>query len=293
MENNNKLYLIATLARSFDQYHVKNKQIHLIASIFYTNKDLINNISLLRNNSDIHIIIRLLRKEDDYFKVIEHNANSVEFYCSLTHLLDESINNGLEHFLGELIGSYDLKSKISGEIFNNVYFIFEDITWLNLQLFFKNIKIKVSGGSITRRQILSTNQYNLSIFLLKLGYNYDDIYNSINIIKDISSENLESKYSMDDKNLILTYIEMCFYKELENIQSEKYSFEKDIKLLKGNISTLQSEKSSIKNKKGQQDKNTKKSIKLNKKIENLNNNIESRLEKVSLLNSKEQSLNKK
>lgn len=288
MENNNSFYLIATLARSFDQYHVKNKKIHLIASVFYTDKDLINNISLLQNNNDIHLIIRVLRREDDYFKIIEHNANSVEFYCSWSHLLSKSINNSLEHFMEGLIGSYHLESKLGGNILNNVYFIFEDTTWLNLQLLFKIINIQLSGGSITRRQFLSTNQYYLSFFLLKLGYNYEDIYNSINYNKDISSGFLDSNDLMKDKKLIILYIQIFFNILLKNIYFTRDSIENEIKSLKGNLSALQSEQSSIKVKNEQQ--NTKKYIKLNKNIENLNKNIEFKLEKLSLLSSEEQSI---
>jgi hypothetical protein len=290
MENNNKFYLFATLARSFDQYHVKNKKIHLIASVFYTDKDLINNISLLQDNSDTHLIIRVLRRGDDYFKIIEHNANSVEFYCSWSHLLNKSINDGLENFMEELIGSSHLESKVGGNILNNVYFIFEDTTWLNLQLLFKIINIQLSGGSITRRQFLSTNQYYLSFFLLKLGYNYEDIYNSINYNKDISSGYLDSNELMKDQKLIILYIQIFLSTLLKNIYSIRNSTENEIKSLKGNLSALQSQQSSIKVENGQQ--NTKKSIKLNKNIENLNKNIDSRLEKLSSLNSEEQSINK-
>jgi len=290
MENNNNFYLLATLARSFDNYHVKNKMIHLIASVFYTDKDLINNISLLENNSDTHLIIRLLRRGDDYLKIIEHNANSVEFHCSWSHLLSKSINNGLENFMEELIGSYHLESKVGGNILNNVYFVFENTTWLNLQILFKIINIQISGGSITRRQFLSTNQYYLSFFLLKLGYNYEDIYNSINYNKNISSGYIDSNKLMIDQDLILLYIKIFFKTLLNNIYSIRNSIENEIKSLKGNLSVLQSEQSSIKVKIGQQ--NTKKYIKLNKNIENLNKNIESKLEKLSLLSSEEQSINK-
>jgi septal ring factor EnvC (AmiA/AmiB activator) len=126
--------------------------------------------------------------------------------------------------------------------------------------------------------------------LLKLGYNYEDIYNSINYNKDISSGYLDSNELMKDQKLIILYIQIFLSTLLKNIYSIRNSTENEINSLKGNLSALQSQQSSIKVENGQQ--NTKKSIKLNKNIENLNKNIDSRLEKLSSLNSEEQSINK-
>jgi len=43
---------------------------------------------------------------------------------------------------------------------------------------FDNIKVKVSGGSITRRHLISTTDFNLISFLIRLGYSYNNIYSN-------------------------------------------------------------------------------------------------------------------
>ena len=67
-------YLLLTMARSFDDYHVNNKFTHLVCSIFYTNSD---RIEILKNFPELQIIIRVICDNNltEYFNVKENKKN--------------------------------------------------------------------------------------------------------------------------------------------------------------------------------------------------------------------------
>lgn len=71
-----------------------------------------------------------------------------------------------------------------------LYFVFEYTTWLVIQVLLEQLNIRISGGSISRRQFLSTSEFKLSLFLSKLGYSLKDIYSSIDFKKKYLQVNL-------------------------------------------------------------------------------------------------------
>lgn len=199
----NKFYLFACFARSFDSYHVRKKIIHLVSSMFYCEEFNIN--SLARNYSPVDqrplFIIRVfkstpLRAE---ISVKEHSSCLIEFEIPLTSLISfisasSDYNKNFDGLIEQLIGDHYLLSKESSvllnrNILNNVLFVFEDINWLCLQLLFKFVNITVSGGSLSRRQFLSTTDFNLSLYLGYSGITAQDIYNSFVYSKNKYEEN--------------------------------------------------------------------------------------------------------
>lgn len=116
------------MTRSFDLFHVNSSKVHLICSVFYTNKDLISNISKSSIDDSeelgMNIIIRVLFRNDYFLKIEEHSNNSVEFYCSISNFMSHILKNGVVKYLDNLMGEYNSKIKSGDNILNNVYFVF-------------------------------------------------------------------------------------------------------------------------------------------------------------------------
>lgn len=76
-----------------------------------------------------------------------------------------------------------MKIKIKKEfdtILVDTLFILEGMSWETFKLYLENNGIKKSGGDKKKRYSLSKIQYTLSFFLLLLGYNIQQIYQSFN-----------------------------------------------------------------------------------------------------------------
>jgi hypothetical protein len=287
-----KLYLFATVVRSYDVYHVPRNIIHLLFSLFYTTVDLVSNLS---NCNQPYLIIRVLLRVDDFSQVIEHNQFVLEFQFSISHLFNFNGINSFDCFINKIIGDYYLGNKNESKILNNVLFVFEGINWGTLQYIFKNLKINISGGSISRRSLLSTNQYNLSMFLYKMGYNISDIFNS-SILYNKLSKNITNIYDMGfDEMLLRKILTDEIYKEIENLNKNKDILIQNISSLRGNIIQLESDVVNKKKDKFVTNKNlnSKRILNLIKTIENHKKNIEIKETNLSSLDSNLSSLNSK
>lgn len=239
---NNKFYVIANIARSLDKSHIKSGNIHLVSSIFYTEEDKTSNLSRYNEN---YLIIRVLHRPDDYAQIIEHNSNIKEFQCSISHLFivkkDSTEGNTVINFLKELIGEYAKKEKDKINLLKNVIFIFEDIEWQYMQSLLSRVGLKFSGGTISRRQLLSTTNFLLSKILTKMGYNEHDVFNSQNIL---SLKLKGSKARLDPesydfslyKEIVKNEVQIAIKSTLNNIQN----LEDKIKVFCGNIDDLES-----------------------------------------------------
>lgn len=85
-------------------------------------------------------------------------------------------------------------------------FIFENINWFVLQsLLLNNTRIKLSGGSISKKYLLSSVQYNLSKFLHKFDYSNSDIYDSFVYTKS-QTKVVISEYDIEPPILKLFFL---------------------------------------------------------------------------------------
>ena len=111
---------------------------------------------------------------DTQINHIKYSENAIEFLLPLNTFTKLASTVSIEDFLAQIIGGDQNKKYL----LNNALFIFDNLTWLNLQLLFRYLNIVLSGGSISKRHILSTSQFNLSNNLHVLNYNKEAIYNS-------------------------------------------------------------------------------------------------------------------
>ena len=71
---------------------------------------------------------------------------------------------------------------------NKILFVFEDIDWDSIKYIFLLADIIISSGSITKRHILSTTQFNLNKNLIFLGYNEESVYNSYIYLNNLKKD---------------------------------------------------------------------------------------------------------
>lgn len=211
MENNN-FHLLTTFARSFDGYHVSQKIIHLVCSVFYTCQlDLRTFIRNYRSDSPIFIIQVLpsLASSDSLLlkgvELFDVSPSIIVFHVSFDNFLDiTNLNSskGFESVIEAIAGGKDLDNKKSavkdfGNILNRTLFIFSGIGWAEMQLGFRSVGVNISGGTISKRQYISTSQFRLMSFLIRFGYQIDDIYKSFDISKKTFDRVAE--YNSDDR----------------------------------------------------------------------------------------------
>lgn len=221
MQNKVNYYLIASIARSFDESQSKNFMPHLIMSVFYSQFD-VSISNLEHRNVKSFMVIRILDSLDEVCTkntLTENNRDIVEYNFSLGYLITLEGIKEFKFFIQSIIGSHISQSKkaarepslgnpylsipidkyILKNKLINVLFNFENLQWFNVKHLFNLINVRVSGGSITRRHFLSTTEFNLISSLLSLGLKHKDIYQNILYInnhKDMISH-LKSEGSKD------------------------------------------------------------------------------------------------
>lgn len=232
---NDKHFLFATVARSFDQYHLKNKLIHLVSSVFHTQTDCTNEIFKSRSK-DRHIIIRVTSDfPDTEFKFFKHNENTIEFTVSVILFSNYHGNLDFNNFLIDIIGSHFTTEKNIDNILNDVLFVFEDLSWSNVQLLFATLKIKISGGSTSRRQMLSPTEFMLSTYLIKMGYSHRAVFNTLGYSKQILEDSVSLEF---DRELLIKAISAKYKGQEDYLQSAKNEVEQEIKNLTQKIKDL-------------------------------------------------------
>lgn len=304
---NNKSYLIASLAKSFDNYHTKNNQIHLLGSIFYTTNEVNFEIFKKSRVPLNYTIFRLLSENniegDDLFEVYNHSATVTEIRISIENFLGLYVgeNSKVEcfenNFIYKILNIKDFTKNELGVDHNysmkDTIFIFEDIDWFTLQLLFKHVGIILSSGSISKRQILSTTQFNLSKLLFVLGYNNNDLYNSYSYLNkffsDKNENNLNSLSFEVDNLLMSNFIKTELSKEKNTINNTILKLRQRIEEISNNINSLENDLST---KKDQIFKNNK-SLNNSQKIITLSNKIESNKKFITSLEDQISSLNPK
>jgi hypothetical protein len=252
---NDKFTIIASLARMFDEYHKEKEKIHLVSSITGDiglkldykdiSKNITNNFKNKNNKYQVYYIFNILTLEDymiilnylskNYHFPITHNRPHLEYvhikikvsdnlcviYTPLINffkIYKDSLQ-GFEYnnLFRNIFGSFNLKNKDKGSINSQSIFIFRNLFWFNVILYAKLYGIHISGGSVTRRHILSTVNYNLIEFL-----NFIKPENiNINFIKFMYDSKILSKNF--DKNTLKNMIEFSNYLKdpIDNINNYK------------------------------------------------------------------------
>jgi hypothetical protein len=268
---NNKFNMFVIFTRSFDHFHIKSSLTHLIASIFYSDKEYnLNDLKSLVDTMFWSLIVLRIRQDSsislvnpslpvDYDKIRVYDMNYTQFL------------NNKKMFFETMFGSssdpkpirYIYKST------NPILFIFDSVDWHNLKLILKESDIVLSGGTGSLRQTLSVSEFILSSILLHFKFEIQDLYSSNQfcknykgIIRSETSQNID--LSLLIKVLIDSYQNVINKLKKEEMDLEKrlegYEFElrRKVEIL----STLETRSSS-----------NKKEEKLRNRIENLNSFI--------------------
>lgn len=172
----NNFAIIGSFTRSFDTSHNENNRIHLISSICLIKQKEMDLIGEFLNGYKSTYSEKMF-----YVFIISPNLNKYvkEEIYNLDNLV--IIRIGINVFLENLIftdksgslfenifGSLNLKSKDFDVISQQSVFIFLNQMWSNILLNFKINKVDVSGGSISKRHILHSVDYQLVLHLLKI-----------------------------------------------------------------------------------------------------------------------------
>lgn len=240
--------LLVCFARSYDKMHVKNKRIHLASSVVMSsyNIDLygidfqflkekmkrgmyrstyyiFNVVDGYYNKDCLPLIDRFYNIENkkegiyNYYDCVR--VINIEFDSLLTLLEDDGNKlNITNDFITNIFGNVESKKKNLDSICQDSVFIFRNISWSNIVLLFKLKGIDISGGSNSKRHILSTVDATLKEFLdLFYGYNT----NFIN--KHIIYESFKAK-----DGYLSSLIDLNIYKNmLENNKCFKDTLQKE------------------------------------------------------------------
>jgi hypothetical protein len=222
---------------------VASQIIHLVSSNFYTKYFSID------TNTNFHNLLNIIRITTENivrYEVIVHNSTCIEFIISIPYFLENLYKSGLEGLVDVVIGNHTESKKTNRSLLNNVLFVYEDISYSTIQALFSNSKINISGGSISKRHLLSTTEVNLSYILMSLNYNSTDIYNSSIIYSELlhrakSIPANEINNNMDlliTKGLRITHIEKVLNFQIEQVINEINRLSLDLNSNKGNLLSL-------------------------------------------------------
>nr|QWO71400.1 RNA polymerase [Lyophyllum semitale] len=192
--NNNQILAMFTLSRETDKNN--NKLKHLITSVVKYNKK-IDFAQLYETLTHIAEISKIT--EPTPWNIIRISLNDIEdedrfpsnAYFNLVDVsIDIFLNEKIYKALGEPIFYNFFKDK---KLSSRTVYIFEDISWENIVLLLKLSDLYISGGSSSKRHLISTVQVNLIEFLLALeNFNID-----LSIIYNSFKEDFFSKSSID------------------------------------------------------------------------------------------------
>ena len=188
---------LATLSRSFDSHHVNKNMIHLVTTGLYSNTRLDfsdwqkteNSTNSIKNRKTL--IIRVYNSTDrdicEDFVEISNNIAMCKFsvgYIASALENENKFEDILFYIFGDqfekqkkvkTISVYDQELNLSTEKqfseFNSVFIVFERLHWYNIQHIFNMLNVIISGGSISKRHLLSISEVYLMQYLIFLNFN--------------------------------------------------------------------------------------------------------------------------
>lgn len=285
--SNNRYYL-ATLARSYDEYHNQNNLIHLLFSGFYSNALLTRNLrgkQIWKNESSF--VVRLVsgKARIGSFGIMKHSKFIMEFELSYEDFMNwtlvgsKSETGGLDTFLDELIKPhYHQEGQlVSSPILNRVLFVFEDLNWEQLRNYFRDNNMIISGGSISKRNQLSTTEFNLSRWLMIMDYDRSDVYNSTNYLsKEYKQKVVNPGFS---KQILFNINYDSLEREIANCVESRKEGEKERDQLIRNVKSLEEEQ--LDRLKGGKSLSSDRAKRLNNNIDNLKKRVKDKEKGIS------------
>ena len=314
-------YLLGCLTRSFDKDHEKQDLVHLIGSFFYTNSFDINKLKLENINvNEPLFIIRVGNRDLLNWDIIYHGPKIVEIILPLIYLLSKinnvetynidkaykeklayDVDNLFKFLFNSFTNSPEVidKGLIINNKLNNSLFVFEDLNLSNIKLIFKSLGIKISGGSLNKRDLLSSTQYTLSNYLNILGYKGVDIYNSnrnnqLWLNNNFSLGNF-SEIIIKDTDIMKDFILNILLKQKSDFNDTKEENLNKLTTKKNNILSLETEKLNLNTKKKKLNKTNISStrfLNLTKSIERLQTTVSKIEIEISELETKLDIVNK-
>lgn len=183
-----KIYIFATMARSFDTNSIRTGSPHLIFSTFYTYVPQTESLLNFKLDRTLIIIISSSSEDTDISYAVSPETNIPSFFLikiPIKILLGSFISGVFlrDNFFYSVIGSSFLTTKSEYNLFSNVLFRFDDLNWKQIQNLFTILKINISGGSNTTRELLHIADFNLSSYLLYMNYNRLDVCESFKLAR--------------------------------------------------------------------------------------------------------------
>lgn len=245
--NTDYKYIYACFSRTFDEHHKKVNRFHLISSVLARRESLDYNrleenfTEKIRNDNSNYFIFDVYSNSNfiqtswitnksnylnndrvyylnDEFVVLKLNQNLTIVVTSLENLAKE-IKGGLflkgDGKLNTLFGELSETEKKDNIISSRCLFVFNDLFWSNILLYFRICGIDISGGSISKRHVLSPVDFNLFKFMnIVIG---DRMYGySESDRKEMESFNNDMYFGMN--NIVLSSkIPIKLYKNYEEI----------------------------------------------------------------------------
>nr|QWO71402.1 RNA polymerase [Asterophora parasitica] len=190
-------YILSCFTRSLDDYHLNNNRIHLISSVLYDDSS--DGLFIDRYKNYINSVKSDYGNEGEFsylFMVGLNRVNSdvsvklfgslIVAFVSLDDLIGHlNFTKKSNELFEDIFGKKGLKCKDFGLNNKNCFFIFSGLLWSNIVLRFKLGGIDISGGSNSKRHILSSVDY-------QLFRNVEVFYNDKDLVKRLIFSSFKS-----------------------------------------------------------------------------------------------------
>ena len=208
-KNTNSFAIIGSFTRSLDTSHKENNRIHLISSICLIKQkemDLIGkylfDYNSVQTQKISYVFILTPNLKEYLIPEVTNKDSLIIIKCSISTFLKNLLFDYKSNlFFNSVFGELNLESKDFDVICQQSVFIFLNQMWSNVVLNFKLNKVDLSGGSISKRHLLHTVDFQLVLNLIKI---FGDIKNINNLIyNSFTNSILSSSIPLDLYNQIL------------------------------------------------------------------------------------------
>ena len=247
MKENNNSYLICTFAVSKDKYHKQVGLRHLVGKIFYTCDIKWEEVLNKYKNSEIENTFIIKLSKDTIFPYFNNEGNIL--YCNLYYFFGFSLSDlsrgFVDHNFLDIIFNnkpVDYVGPYFDFFFSKSIFIFDNVSWQDLQFLFRFRRVQLSGGSINRRHLVSTLDYLLLKHIILMGYSLQDIFNSRKVLSSVKLTRESFGWSAYKFDFIVNILKSLISEDIASLEVKKESLVKEILKLKSEKSILRFDK---------------------------------------------------
>lgn len=237
MQEKNNSYLICTFAVSKDKYHKHVGLRHLVGKVFFTCDLKWEKLLNQHKNSDTAPSIIFKISKDTVSPYFNTEGNIL--YCNLYYFFGFNLSDKNkffkeDNFLDVIFNNkpVDFVGPYFDKVFSKSVFIFDDVSWLDLQFLFRYRRVQLSGGSITRRHLVSTVDYLLLKNLISMGYSLEDIFNSAKVLSSAKFNQESDIWSGYKFDYIKNILDSLISDDIDSLNVKKESLVKEILKLK-------------------------------------------------------------